>query len=89
MAVPKIHPERRENNISHGDQHLIAPAEQHDDAAAKNVKPSPLLPEGSVEPPHLPPLPSKLHSLMKESRREAWCKANERKKGCRDGQLEE
>ena len=54
--------------ISRGDQHLIAPAEQHDYAAAENVKSSPLLPEGSVEPPHLPPLSSKLHGLMKKNK---------------------
>jgi hypothetical protein len=50
--------------ISHGDQNLVAPAEQHDNAAAENVEPSSLLLKSSVEPPHLPTMSSKLHGLM-------------------------
>jgi hypothetical protein len=53
------------NMISHGDQNLVAPAEQHDNAAAQNVEPSSLLLESSVEPPHLSAMSSKLHGLTK------------------------
>lgn len=51
--------------IPQGDQNLVTPAEQHDNATAKNVEPSSLLLESSVEPPHLPTMSSKLHRLIK------------------------
>lgn len=53
-----------ENKVRNGHR-SIAPAEQHDDAAAEDVEPSSLLPESSVEPPHLPPSAFNLHSLMR------------------------
>ena len=58
----KIHLECRGSDlISPMEIGLVAPAKQHDDAAAENVEPSPFLPQGSVEPPLSS---SELHGLI-------------------------
>jgi hypothetical protein len=57
-TTPKLY-----QNGTHGVMEigLVAPAKQHDDAAAENVEPSPFLPQGSVEPPLSS---SELHGLI-------------------------
>lgn len=49
------------NKSRHGDP-SVAPSEQHDDAAAEDVEPSPLLSESPVELP----LASNLHGMLRK-----------------------